>query len=334
MAPTITDAAKKAGVSVGTVSRVMNGEANVSPELRRKVLIEARRIGFVPKLAHSRLAILTGRHHPTLPTGYTTIMSSLVEQHASRRRIGVEIVDLDNIDLLYDCRIEAAIGIVFDDRIEELLEIPNLPVFTINHPMSHKGIHSIYTDHYEQGLEATRHLLARGHTRIAFLADLPDEWGARERLRGYDQALAEVGLSRTESSVRFSSAEPLYDILRRWIREEVTAILNLGEDVGAETIHLLQNVLNLRIGTQISTVTLEDLPFYQYMTPPQTVIRQPLEELASLAVERALEMAAAYRRGECPKKALDLRLHGQLVERESVAQLKTAGSRIRKARIT
>ena len=317
---TITDAARKAGVSVGTVSRVMNGETNVSPELRRHVLTEARRIGFVPKLAHSRLAVLTGRHNPALPVGYTNIMTSLVERFASRRRMGVEVLDLENLDLLYDCRIEAVIGVVFDDRIEELLTIPNLPVVTINHPMSEKGIHSIYTDHYEQGLLATQYLLERGHKKIAFLADLPEEWGARERRRGYEQALKEAGVAFDESRMKFSSVEPLYDILRRWVRDEVTAILNLGEDVGAETLHVLQNVLNLKIGRDISTVTLEDLPFYQYTTPPQTVIRQPLEELACQAVDNAIELAAAIRDG-VSKPILNLRLHGKLVERDSVVNL-------------
>ena len=323
MAPTITDAARMAGVSVGTVSRVMNGETNVSPELKRRVLTAARQIGFVPKLAHSRLAVLTGRHNPVLPMGYTSIMTSLVEQFASRRRIGIEIVDLDNVDLLYDCRIEAAIGVVFDDRIEELTSIPNLPVLTINHPMMHKGIHSVYTDHFEQGLQATQYLLERGHTRIAFLADLPEEWGALERRRGYEKALSEAGVPVDVSRIRYSSMEPLYDILRRWVRDGITAILNLGEDVSSETLHVLQNVLNLRVGHDISTVTLEDLPFYQFMTPPQTVIRQPLEELATRAVDGAMELAAACRRGEPVKTALDIRLHGKLVERDSVANLRT-----------
>ena len=313
--------AEKAGTSIGTVSRVMNGEGSVSLDLRRRVLIAARRIGFVPRTSYRHLAVLTGRQNPLFPVGYTSIMSSLIERFASRRGLGVEVVDMDNMDLVYECRIEAAIGVVFDDRIVELADIPNLPVVAINHPMAAHGIHSIYTDHREQGVLATRHLVESGHRRIAFLADLPDEWGARERMAGYRSVLEAHGVAFDPGLVRFGSSDALYDILQRWIRGGVTAILNLSEDSVPEVLHILSNVLRLRIGRDISTVTLEDLPLYQYFTPPQTVIRQPLEEIARQAVEHALTLSAARREGRSAEGTLDLCLHGELVERDSVADV-------------
>ncbi|MEI6168951.1 MAG: LacI family DNA-binding transcriptional regulator [bacterium] len=322
MAPSITDVARLAKVSVGTVSRVMNGETSVNADLRRRVLLESRRIGFVPKIAHTRLALMSSWSNSVMPVGYTSIMTSLITRFVMQRKLGVEIVDMDNLDTLYDSGIKAAIGIVFDDRIAALHEIPNLPVLTINHPMVNMGIHSLYTDHFEQGMSATKHLLEKGHRRIAFMADLSTEWGGCERRRGYEQAMKEAGLTVDPSWVRFSEEAPIYDILRRWVRDEATAILNFGERVGPEAIHVLQSVFNLQIGRDISTITLEELPFYQYLSPPQTVIRQPLEELARLAVDSAMELAGACGQGKASRKVLDIRLHGELVERDSVADLR------------
>ncbi len=315
----ITDVALGAGVSIGTVSRVMNGESRVGTELSRKVFLEARRVGFVPRTQHTHLAIITGRRHPTMPMGYTDIVTSLTEQMASRKGFTVEVVDEEHIDRIYDCRIGVAIGVVFSNRIQELQSVPNLPVITINHPMVGQGIHSIYVDHYEQGLLAAKHLVEKGHRRIALLEDLPDEWGAMERRRGAVDALKDAGVSMDSAWIRFSGSGPVYDILQRWIRNGVTAILNLSEDVVPEVLHILSNVLGLRIGKDISTITLEDIPIYQYFSPPQTVIRQPLEAMAMLAVDKAFELAST--RNDGISETLDIRMHGDLVERDSVAEI-------------
>jgi len=312
----ITEVACRAGVSLGTVSRVMNGHGSVHADLRRRVLTAARAIGFVPRTQQRHLAVLVGRRNPRLPVGYTHVMSALIQEFAYAAGRSVELFDAAHVERAYDCRVEAAIGVVFDDGLAQLCQVPHLPVVAINHPMADRGIHSVYSDHYEQGQLATRHLVDLGHRRIAFLGNLPDEHGDRERLRGYRDVLAEAGATPADGDVRFAGDGPVYDTVRRWTRSGVTAILNLSEDVVPEVLHVLGNVLNLRIGRDISTISLEDVPLYQYFSPPQTVIRQPLRELARLAVEQALKNPPA---GEAKRRAdvLDLCLHGELVVRES-----------------
>lgn len=329
-APPITRVAKAAGVSLGTVSRVMNGAETVNPELKRRVLRAAREIGFVPRMPSRRLGVVVGRRNPYLPIGYTHIMTALIDEFAYARGMAVEQFDVANLDRAWDCGIAAVIGVVFNDAMFKLGGLPNLPVLTINHPMAEKGIHSVYTDHHDQGLIATQHLLDHGHSRIAFLGGLRGEWGVEQRLTGYRAALAAYNVPLDPAWVRFSEDEPVYDIVSRWVRSGVTAILNFSEDVVAETLHILSNVLRLRIGIDISTVTLEDVPLYQYFTPPQTVVRQPLRELARLAVENALRLAdSALAPSREPEGVVDLCLSGELVERDSVAppSRKTESSR-------
>jgi LacI family transcriptional regulator len=319
-AASITAVARRAGVSLGTVSRVMNGAESVDGALKRRVMIAARQLGFVQRATRSNLALIVGRHSPTLPVGYTAIMTSLLQRLAAKQGFGVEIFEEERFEDVAQSHIAAAVGVVFTDRIGDLLEVPRLPVITINHPLSVRGIHSVYTDHYEQGLVATRHLLERGHRRIAFLADLPDEWGARERLRGCRAALAAAGASLPPERECFTGGRPPHDTVCRWVAQKVTAILNFSEDTAPQVLHVLQNILGLRIGKDISTVTLEDGAVYQYFSPPQTVICQPLEELARTAVQWAAELVAEFRGGgKTPPATRDRCLHGALVVRESVA---------------
>lgn len=70
----------------------------------------------------------------------------------------------------------------------------------------------------------------------------------------------------------------------------------------------------------ISTITMEDVPICQYFTPPQTVIRQPMGELARLAVEKAITLAENGLPEEEKRKVVDICLRGELVERDSVGR--------------
>lgn len=254
------------------------------------------------------------------PVGYVSVMTSLITRAAVAEGIGVELLDIEQLDEIGSCHIDGAIGVVFDDRVVELSRYPNLPLVTINHPMVEHGIHSVYTDHYEQGALATRHLIENGHKRIGFLAIQPDEWGSAQRQQGYRSMLQQAGLPFDEDLVCYSNDAPAYDILRRWMSNGVTAILNFSEDAAAEVLHILSNVLSLRIGEDVSTITLENLPIYQYFSPPQTVVRQPLAELASLAVKAVVERSGRREPG-ASEPTLNHCLKGELIKRDSVVRL-------------
>lgn len=317
----VTDVARHARVSVGTVSRVINQHPSVDPELRRRVLNSSRRLGFVPRMAHRCMAVVTGRRSPALPVGYASVMTSLVAQHLAATNYAVELIDVESLDLAREAHVDGVIGIVFDERLASLREVPNLPIMTLNQPMIERGLHSARTDHYQQAVLATEHLLKHGHRRIGFLAIQPDEWGSRERLRGFQDTLAAAGVELDPSLVQYTLDQPVYDVLNRWVSRQTTAILNFSEDACLEVIHILSNVLKLRIGVDISTVTLEDLPIYQYLSPPQTTVRQPLSELARLAVESMIGCIDTIRRGQKFDRTIDITLPAELLERDSVADL-------------
>src|SRR5690606_16800772 len=123
----ITDVAKRAGVSIGTVSRVFNHHPSVAAELRQRVLAASRQLRFVPKLPHRCIGVVTGRHSPALPIGYVSVMTSLISRYLARARYAIELIDVENLDLADQAHIEGVIGVVFDDRLAELRKVANLP---------------------------------------------------------------------------------------------------------------------------------------------------------------------------------------------------------------
>lgn len=321
----ITDVAKRAQVSIGTVSRVFNQHPAVAEDLRRRVLVASRSLRFVPRVPHRCIGVITGRFSPALPIGYVSVMTSLISRYLASRQYAVELIDIENLHLAYQAHIEGVIGIVFDKRILDLREIPNLPLLTINNPMTDQGVHSIRADHYQQAVLATEHLLRHGHRRIGLLQIEANEWGSRERLRGYRDALKAAGVSEDPASIQYTIEQPVYDVLTRWVRRGVTGVLNFSEDTSLEVLHFLSNILKLRIGKDISTISLEDLPIYQYFTPPQTSVHQPMEELARLAVDNMLALCDAARANGAasspPTPPIDICVPSDLIERDSVASL-------------
>ena len=312
----VTDIANKANVSLGTVSRVMNQVPGVTEAMQRKVIHASRQLGFIPRLERPSIAILTGRHSPAMPVGYVSCLTTLLWRQLADLGYGVEIIDDNHTQAVLQSHARGVIGIVFDDRMNSLQDIPKLPLLTINNPMTDKGIHSIVTDHRAQAQMATEHLLQHGHQRIGLLVIQTDEWGASQRIEGFKQTMAKAGHTVDPTCIAPTSEQPIYDILNRWQRNGITALLNFSEDCSLEVLHILSNVLNLTIGKDISTVSLEDLPIYQYLTPPQTTIRQPLEALAKLAVEHIIKQC------EQPAETVtDITLPSQLIQRDSVMRL-------------
>src|SRR5438874_11532337 len=99
----ITDVARKARVSVGTVSRVINQHPKVDPLLRRRVQIASRQLGFVPRLPRHCIALVTGRRDPSLPPiGFVSVMTTLISQYLAESRFAMELLNVDNLALLYE----------------------------------------------------------------------------------------------------------------------------------------------------------------------------------------------------------------------------------------
>lgn len=316
----IKDVARIAEVSIGTVSRVFNQNSTVDLELRNKVCRVSREIGFIPKVNTESVVLITRTDNVADPVEYVSVMTSLLSHHLMQQKISVRISDLSDLTTIYDPQIVGVIAIVSSSELPQLAKIPNLPVVTLTQPMLDCGFHSIRADHIQQGRLAADHLIEKGHKKIGFLGVDPNDWSCKERQKGYCNALANAGLKYDESSIQFAKGQQLYDIVSRWVKNGITGILNFNFEHPLELMHILSNVLQIKIGQDISLIGLEDLPVYQYLSPPQTAIKQPLQELAERAV--ATLMARGNQNIETPLPCpVDISFSSELIERDSVVCL-------------
>lgn len=324
---TVVDVARHAGVSPGTVSRVMHRRPDVAPEICKRVMLASRQLGFMPKVTHRCIAVVAGHVEDCLPTGYVTTMLAMLARELASRDYSMELISSEDMELAQQAHVEGVLGLVFDDRIASLREIPNLPILTINRPMASYGIRTVCTDHHQQGVLATEHLLKRGHRKIAFLEMLPTTWSAQQRLAGYRLALEGKDVEFDPVLVHYTAGRPLYDVLARLVKTGVTAIVNFSEDSCLEAIHILTNILGRSIPKDISMVTIEAMPVFQYLTPSHTVIRQPWEGLARVAVAQMFQLCRR-KRGEAGNGEIeDIVLPCELVERDSVADAPAGGTK-------
>lgn len=300
--PTIYDVARHAGVSITTVSRVLNDPARVNPETRRKILASIDALGFVPKAeARARAMQKNGRIGVVTPfftapsfvqrlRGIATVLSSknfeLViypvysADHLQRYLSTLPLTgNLDGLIVL---------SLPVNDEEAERLIRHNLPTVLIEYP--HPALNCVEIDDVEGGRMAANYLLSKGHRRIAFLGDtdLP-EYAIHPvslRLSGFRQALKEAGVDLPEAFVRLApyTQEQTRQVAKELLElpEPPTAIF-AATDFQALGVLKTARQLGVEVPGQLAVIGFDDLDMAEYAD--LTTISQHLDESGKLAVE-------------------------------------------------
>jgi DNA-binding LacI/PurR family transcriptional regulator len=325
---TMADIARQAGVSVPTVSKVVNGRSDVSPETRRRVEAVIDAVGYKRAQRSSRptpllelifnefesewaLEIITGVERVARDHDLGVVLSEL----HGRRRPGREWVDA--VLARRPTGVIAVLSDLSDDQRSQLRSqgIPLVVVDPTGEP-SH-DTPSIGATNWSGGLAATRHLLALGHRRIAVIGGPETILCSRARLDGYRAAMDEAGVPIDPELVRYGNFH-----VREGIREG-RALLRLedrpsaifaGNDLQALGVYQAAREMRLHIPEDVSVVGFDDLPVASWVGPPLTTVRQPLIRMAMAAVRLVLRMAD----GEQPAEPR-VELATELIIRESTA---------------
>jgi DNA-binding LacI/PurR family transcriptional regulator len=326
--PTIAFIAQQAGVSVPTVSKVINGRSDVAAETRRRVEAAIRQHGYRrPGREKSAAPILELIFHE-LDSEWALEIVRGVERVAVRNQLSVVLSELQGRHRPGRGWIEGALArrptgviAVFSDLNETMrsqLRTRDIP-FVIVDPTG-EPVHdtpSIGATNWNGGLTATRHLLALGHRRIAAIGGPSDILCSRARLDGYRTALDEAGVPLDPSLVsngRFSVEEGVERARALLSRPDPPTAIVTGDDLQALGVYQAARELRRHIPEDLSVVGFDDLPVAQWVGPPLTTVRQPLVEMA----EAAAEMCVALARGEPPAQSR-VELATKLIVRESTA---------------
>jgi DNA-binding LacI/PurR family transcriptional regulator len=339
--PTIKDVAQKAGVGVGTVSRVLNNSPKVTPETRKLVLDVIAELGFKPNTVARQLSRKTRVQNIGVITqpfiSYRAFAERLrgVQLALSEAETEYELV-LYTVGSLahYDERLTTIVQtgvvdglIIIDLNLYEeqqtRLQKAKLPVVGINH-LKNQAWPCIGTDNVEGGYLAGRYLLDCGHTRIAYVGDeLVDTFefiSSAERFDGFRQALADCDISLPEAYVQLGSHD--YEVARQsalnlfQLSEPPSAIFAMS-DMQAFGCLAAAREMGLRVPEDVSIIGYDDLEFSQHIG--LTSVRQHLELSGRIAIDYLLCLLQG---NEIPPPQLPPL---EVIERQTTRKLKEVG---------
>lgn len=329
--PTLAEVAHQAGVSVSTVSKVVNGHLDVSAKTRQQIeqLLEehqyrprrspARRpVGLIDLVfldldSSWAMQILAGVEEVAHEEGFGIVVSAVHDRSRSRpsRRW------LDNVHARSSDGVVLVLSELSPDQQARLdaLGVPVVVVDPIGAPA--QNVPAVGTTNWAGGMAATQHLIGLGHTRIATISGPSRVMCSRARVDGYRSAMDAAGLSVPEGYVRhgdfrtpsgYTETHALLDLA-----EPPTAIF-VGSDLMARGAYEALFERGLRVPHDVSVVGFDDLPEAAWAAPPLTTVRQPLSEMAQMATRMLLGLVAGQGPG-----TRRVELATELVERASTA---------------
>jgi len=325
---TIAAIAEEAGVSVPTVSRVLNGRTDVSPQTRERVEQLLSEHGYRRRASRQRpgraalvdlvfndldspwaVELIRGVEDVTHAAGVGTVVSAVHRRSTSTRQ------------WLQNLRARASDGVIFVTSdvtapVHTELRRLSIPVVVVDPAGgADADVPTIGATNWAGGRSATEHLVSLGHRRIGLIAGPKLLMCSRARLDGYRAALDAAGIEEEfivqgdfmhESG--FAGCGQLLDLPR-----PPTAIF-ASSDTMALGAYEAARRRGLRVPDDLSIIGFDDLPESRWASPPLSTVRQPLAEMGALAARTALRMA----RGE-PIEVPRVELATELVVRDSTA---------------
>ncbi|GAB4547991.1 MAG: LacI family DNA-binding transcriptional regulator [Anaerolineae bacterium] len=302
---TIIDVARESGVSYSTVSRVLSGYEFVKDETRERVLDAARRLGYVVNIGARSLAggksQIIGLLVPGLDNGYVGEIARGIDEELSRanydlmlytthRQRGKETTYVRSITNGLTDGLLLIVPLVTDYL--KALQEQQFPYVLIDQSDPSNQSDVIDATNWQGALDATNYLIDLGHRRIGLITGLMQISSAVERLEGYKAALAARGIAFDPALVAQG------DFWQPQGYEAACELLNLANpptaifasnDLSAFGAMEAARERGLRIPEDISIVGFDDIPQASLIHPKLTTVRQPLDQMGSIAVRMLLE---------------------------------------------
>ena len=333
---TIRHVAAEAGVSLQTVSRVINDEPNVRPVLRNRVRDAVEKLGYVPSIAAQRMGgsrsyllmalndrdrtIADWRAREGTDWVDQMLLGGMLACAAGGYRLILELIDThsDNVEreVLVALQSLRPDGVILtpphsdNAKITALLTDQNVPFARIGSMDLDGGLAIAMNDH-AAAERATKHLLALGHRRIGFIAGTPEYALSTARLDGYRAAMIAAGSEPRDQPGDFGydsgllAARALLDGA-----EPVTAIVASSDRMALACIRAATE-RGLGVPADLSVVSFDDTPLARFSHPPLTAIVQPIAAMS----ERSAEWLMAV--GDGPGEATRELVPFDLVQRGS-----------------
>ena len=320
-AVTIKHVAAAAGVSLQTVSRVINNEPNVRPEMKLRVQQSIDKLGYVPSIAAQRMGgsrsyiilalndrertIADWRARQGTDWVDQMLLGGMLVCAEHGYRMILELVDTHNDHVERELMSAIAAlqpdGIILtpphsdNPKIVAFLSAQKIPFVRIGSKDRDAGI-PVSMDDEGSARTATRMLIARGHRRIGFIAGSPEYNLSGWRVAGWKSAMEEAGL---DTQTLLEAGDFSYSSGERAARhllsrpDRPTAIIASNDQMALATLEVARE-LDLAVPAELSVVSFDNTPLVHFTQPPMTAIDQPIAATAS----KAVELIIAAQKGE------------------------------------
>ena len=330
---TIKDVARLAGVSITTVSHVINETRYVSDELRGRVLAAMQELNYRPNVLARSLrrgeTRTIGLVVPDNSNPFFAEVARIVEDVGFEKGYSVILCNSDGslekeaayISVLIAKQVDGVIFIAAGSKHEHLHELTaqGIPVVVADRDIPQSLADVVLVDNEKGGYEATRYLLSLGHRRIACIAGPSDLTPSADRVRGYRRAQEEAGISIEEGWIvpgdfRYQGGEAATARLLR-LGEPPSAIFACNDVMAIGALRTLQNA-GLQVPGDVSIIGFDDIPLASAMSPALTTVAQPTAELSTLAARCLISRIQNDRDDEPRQRSV---LETRLVVRDSCA---------------
>jgi len=313
---TIKDVALRAGVSVTTVSHVVNDTRHVSAKGRERVEEAIRELGYVPNaMARSLKSNTTSTLGMLIPNssnpyfaeivrivedrcfgaGYTLVLCN-TDDEPRRQSVYLQVLAERRIDGL----IVVSTGAGDDDSLVTQLHGLRIPTVLVDREIADPACDLVETAHMQGGLLAVRHLLSLGHKRIACIGGPVGVMPSEQRIEGWRMALAEAGAAPNADALLWRGGftiqggyEAMHAILRT---EHAPSAVFVCNDLMAIGALRAAHESGVHVPDDLSIVGFDDIELSAYTSPPLTTVAQPKERIGALAVDMLLERVGGKRR--------------------------------------
>ncbi|WP_449350301.1 LacI family DNA-binding transcriptional regulator [Streptomyces shaanxiensis] len=302
--PGMTEVARAAGVSQKTVSRVVNGEPHVSPEVRDRVLRAVEELGYRPN--NAARALLLGRYRRigvvslgSALYGPATLLLAL-ERAMHRKGYAFTLagtLEGQPVQVAVEALLEQGVdGVVLSEPIDDgtpLRLSADVPVVSLGEgvEVGHGNSAVVGADGVAAARTATEHLLSLGHRTVWHIPGPHDWWAARDRARGWREALAAAGAPEPPLPVEGDwSPASGYTAGRQLAQlSDVTAVFAANDDMAIGALRAFAEA-GRSVPGDVSVVGFDDIPAAAYLAPPLTTVRQDFTAVADRAVDVLIAM--------------------------------------------
>lgn len=328
---TIEDVAREAGVSVATVSRVINQNGAVSLKSEEKVNLAITKLNYRPNVWGQRLRRQESRmiliFVPYISNPFYASIVSGVEDTVRKQGYGTMLCitngdktrEQEFIKLLYDGQADGAVILCVDkhdkniERLAKEVPVVQCCEYCMNEDISHVSV-----DNFAAANQVVQYLGSLGHERIGFVGSVNQFISSEDRQRGYEEGLKYLGLSARDQYLTYADEDYSFNsgvqagLKLLSLKERPTAIFCISDVLALGAVRAARN-LGLEVTRDVSVVGFDDVEYATMLSPMLTTVSQPRYSLGKTSAQMLIQQI------ESGEQSSSVYLEHKLILRESTA---------------